>query len=111
MHPPENSPVSSDEDGMEWLRPVRREMLAEAGGDPLEMGRRLQLEAQDFKGRIINYEDRNAVTARAAEAAPDAGPNKVKASYDDGLEWLRRIRREMLAEAGGDPLEMGRRLR
>jgi hypothetical protein len=116
MNPPENNPVTSDDDGMEWLRQIRRDMLAEAGGDPLEMGRRLQLEAQNFKGRVIKYEDRNAVTAHVAEDPPTGAPNAEpsdarKVPYDDGLEWLRQIRRDMLAEAGGDPVEMGRRLR
>ena len=31
--------------------------------------------------------------------------------HDDGLEWLRAIRREIAAEAAHDPEEMGRRLR
>lgn len=30
---------------------------------------------------------------------------------DDGLEWLRAIRRQMAANANYDPSEMGRRLR
>lgn len=30
---------------------------------------------------------------------------------DDGLEWLREIRRQMAAEAGGDPRVMGGKLR
>lgn len=30
---------------------------------------------------------------------------------DDGLEWLRAIRREISAEANHDPHEIGRRLR
>ena len=31
--------------------------------------------------------------------------------HDDGLEWLREIRRKQAAECGHDPFEMGRRLR
>lgn len=31
--------------------------------------------------------------------------------HDDGLEWLRDIRREIAAESNDDPAEMGRRLR
>ena len=30
---------------------------------------------------------------------------------DDGLEWLREIRRQMAAEAGDDPRVMGAKLR
>ena len=30
---------------------------------------------------------------------------------DDGLEWLREIRRQLSAECNHDPYEMGRRLR
>ena len=30
---------------------------------------------------------------------------------DDGLEWLREIRRQMAAEAGNDPRVMGEKLR
>ena len=35
----------------------------------------------------------------------------TKVPRDDGLEWLRTIRRQMAADANFDPLEMGRRLR
>lgn len=35
----------------------------------------------------------------------------TKTPRDDGLEWLREIRRQMAADANYDPSEMGRRLR
>ena len=35
----------------------------------------------------------------------------TKVPRDDGLEWLRAIRRQMAADANYDPSEMGRRLR
>ena len=37
--------------------------------------------------------------------------SSTKVPRDDGLEWLRDIRRQMAAEANYDPVEMGRRLR
>ena len=37
--------------------------------------------------------------------------SKKPAGYDDGLEWLREIRRKLSAECNHDPFEMGRRLR
>lgn len=36
---------------------------------------------------------------------------KKAAKYDDGLEWLREIRRKQAAACNNDPFEMGRRLR
>jgi hypothetical protein len=37
--------------------------------------------------------------------------SSTKVPRDDGLEWLRDIRRQMAAEANYDAVEMGRRLR
>ena len=45
---------------------------------------------------------------------PDTEPNTKApddADDDDGLEWLRAIRRQIAAECNYDPYEMGRRLR
>ena len=36
---------------------------------------------------------------------------KKPAKHDDGLEWLREIRRRQAAACGNDPFEIGRRLR
>ena len=36
---------------------------------------------------------------------------KKPAKFDDGLEWLREIRRQLAAECNYDPYEMGRRIR
>lgn len=36
---------------------------------------------------------------------------KKPAKHDDGLEWLREIRRKQAAACNNDPFEMGRRLR
>jgi hypothetical protein len=36
---------------------------------------------------------------------------KTPVKHDDGLEWLREIRRTMAAECDFDPFEMGRRSR
>ncbi len=41
-----------------------------------------------------------------ATAAPAPKPLR-----DDGLEWLREIRRQFAAECNCDPYEMGRRIR
>jgi hypothetical protein len=32
-------------------------------------------------------------------------------AHEDGLEWLREVRRQLAAEANYDPAEMGRRIR
>ena len=42
---------------------------------------------------------------------PDTESSAPETPDDDGLEWLREIRRQMAAEANYDPYEMGRRLR
>ncbi len=42
---------------------------------------------------------------------PDAESTNTKPPYDDGLEWLREIRRKMAAECNYDPFEAGRRSR
>ena len=42
---------------------------------------------------------------------PDTESSAPELPDDDGLEWLRKIRRQMAAEANYDPYEMGRRLR
>ncbi len=42
---------------------------------------------------------------------PDSESNAPQPEDDDGLEWLREIRRKMAAECNYDPYEMGRRLR
>ena len=42
---------------------------------------------------------------------PDAESSAPQLPDDDGLEWLREIRRQMAAEVNYDPYEMGRRLR
>lgn len=41
----------------------------------------------------------------------DADHATPKPQRDDGLEWLREIRRQLSAESHHDPFEMGRRLR
>lgn len=43
----------SHDDGLEWLREIRRKLSAECGHDPFEMGRRLRAREQDYKGRIF----------------------------------------------------------
>ena len=42
---------------------------------------------------------------------PDTESASPKPLRDDGLEWLREIRRRMAAECNYDPYEMGRRIR
>jgi hypothetical protein len=42
---------------------------------------------------------------------PDAESTPARPPRDDGLEWLREIRRQLAAEANYDPYEMGRILR
>lgn len=42
---------------------------------------------------------------------PDPDSASPKPPRDDGLEWLRQIRRQLSEESNHDPFEMGRRLR
>ena len=42
---------------------------------------------------------------------PDTESAAPKPHRDDGLEWLREIRRQLAAECNYDRFEMGRRLR
>ena len=39
---------------------------------------------------------------------PETESTEPKPQRDDGLEWLREIRRKMAAECNHDPYEMGR---
>lgn len=41
------------DDGLEWLREIRRKLAAECQRDPFEMGRRLREREKDYKGRIF----------------------------------------------------------
>ncbi len=41
------------DDGLEWLRKVRRKLSAECNHDPFEMGRRLREREKEFSGRIF----------------------------------------------------------
>ncbi len=41
------------DDGLEWLREIRRKMAAECNYDPFEMGRRLREREKEYKGRIF----------------------------------------------------------
>lgn len=41
------------DDGLEWLREIRRKLAAECNHDPFEMGRRLREREKEYKGRIF----------------------------------------------------------
>ena len=41
------------DDGLEWLREIRRKQAAECNNDPFEMGRRLREREKEFKGRMF----------------------------------------------------------
>lgn len=41
------------DDGLEWLRAIRRRQATECGNDPFEMGRRLREREKGFKGRMF----------------------------------------------------------
>ena len=47
------TPKSTHDDGLEWLRAIRREIAAEANNDPAEMGRRLREREKQFAGRLF----------------------------------------------------------
>ena len=46
------TPVRHD-DGLEWLRDIRRKLSAECNHDPFEVGRRLREREKQYKGRIF----------------------------------------------------------
>jgi hypothetical protein len=41
------------DDGLEWLREIRRKQAAACNNDPFEMGRRLREREKEFKGRMF----------------------------------------------------------
>ena len=41
------------DDGLEWLREIRRKQAAACNNDPFEMGRRLREREKQYKGRIF----------------------------------------------------------
>ena len=41
------------DDGLEWLREIRRKQAAACNNDPFEMGRRLRDREKEFKGRMF----------------------------------------------------------
>ena len=41
------------DDGLEWLREIRRKQAAACNHDPFEMGRRLREREKEFKGRMF----------------------------------------------------------
>ena len=60
------SPKPCRDDGLEWLRDIRRKLAAECNYDPYEMGRRLRELQKEFPGRIYRTK---RVLVRADEAA------------------------------------------
>ena len=52
-----NAPVpDEDDDGLEWLRAIRRQMAADANFDPLEMERRLRELEREMPDRVVTTE-------------------------------------------------------
>ena len=41
------------DDGLEWLREIRRKQAAACNNDPFEMGRRLREREKQYKGRMF----------------------------------------------------------
>lgn len=46
-------PTLPPDDGLEWLRAIRRELAAEANHDPTEMGHRLRERERQMAGRLF----------------------------------------------------------
>ena len=69
-----NAPVpDEDDDGLEWLRAIRREIAAEAGNDIFEMGRRLR-ERERASGRQFYRTERVLVPVEGVPADVAAPP-------------------------------------
>ena len=47
------APAPPRDDGLEWLREIRRQLAAEANYDPAEMGRRIREVQNEYKGRVV----------------------------------------------------------
>ena len=45
--------ITKHDDGLEWLREIRRKQAAACNNDPFEMGRRLREREIGFKGRMF----------------------------------------------------------
>ena len=46
-------PIKQRDDGLEWLREIRRKLSAECNHDPFETGLRLREREKEYKGRIF----------------------------------------------------------
>ena len=49
------------DDGLEWLRAIRRKLAAEFHHDPKQMGRHYREMQRQFKGRIYHREEQLTV--------------------------------------------------
>ena len=67
----DSAPQPEDEDGLEWLREIRRQMAAECNYDPYEMGRRLR-ERERASGRQYYRTERVLVPVEGAPADVNA---------------------------------------
>lgn len=47
------TPCPARDDGLEWLRAIRRQMAAEANNDPRLMGQRLREMEQQYASRMV----------------------------------------------------------
>ena len=66
-----SAPPPEDDDGLEWLREIRRQMAAECNYDPYEMGRRLR-ERERASGRQYYRTERVLVPVEGAPADVNA---------------------------------------
>jgi len=68
MNPEDSTTKTPRDDGLEWLRDIRRQMAADANYDPSEMGRRLREIEQEMPARVVTTE-RALVPAKPDKAA------------------------------------------
>ena len=68
MNAETDTPTPLRDDGLEWLRDIRRQMAAEANYDPAEMGRRLREIEREMPERMVTTE-RVTVPAKPDKAA------------------------------------------
>ena len=66
--PESTAPPPRRDDGLEWLREIRRQLSAECNHDPFEMGRRLREMQKEHPGRIFKTK---RVLVPADEAAEE----------------------------------------
>lgn len=74
-----DAPPTPPDDGLEWLRAIRRELAAEANHDPTEMGHRLRERERQMAGRL--FKTRRVLVSATVPVEGVEGAEGVGANY------------------------------